>query len=56
MKSKVYITGCLMMVLCSSCHQFAQQTVVPIPPPAPETLCQPMAPNIAEFYTLPKPL
>lgn len=56
MKTIVHLTGVLCLVLCSSCQQFAQQAVEPIPPPAPETLRQPIHPALKEYYTLPHPL
>lgn len=56
MKTIAHLTGVLCLVLCSGCQQFAQQAVEPIPPPAPETLCQPIHPALKEYYTLPHPL
>ena len=45
----------LLSVSLSACQQFSQQVVEPIPPPAPETLCKPLPPELAPYYTLPKP-
>ena len=42
--------------LLGSCQQFSQRVVDPIPPPAPETLCKPMPPELRQHYTLPAPL
>ena len=56
MKRIVQIAGCLALLLSPSCQQFSQQAVRPIPPPAPETLCQPIHPALKDYYTLPHPL
>lgn len=41
--------------LLGACQQFSQRVVGPIPPPAPETLCRPIPPELQSYYTLPKP-
>ncbi len=56
MKSMRHIVLVLMLLPCSSCHQFAQQAIESIPPPAPETLIQPLTPAQKEYYTLPHPI
>lgn len=56
MKAAAIIASTTSLVLCSSCQQFSQRAVEPIPPPAPETLCRPIPPELQEYYTLPKPI
>ncbi len=56
MKLLIKIAGCLVLLPGTSCQQFSQQAVGPIPPPAPETLCQPIHPALKDYYTLPHPL
>lgn len=56
MRLSTTFSGVLVLLLCSSCQQFAQKAAEPIPPPAPETLIRPIPPALKEYYTLPKPI
>ncbi|GEM_PF-3538399 len=56
MKRILQLTAALVLLLGSSCQQFAQRPVEPISPPAPETLVKPLSPELKARYTLPKPL
>lgn len=44
------------LVMGTSCHQFAQRAVGPIPPPSPETRVRPLSPEEQQYYTLPQPV
>ena len=44
-----------MSLALSGCQQLSQQVVEPVPPPAPETLCKPLPPELQPYYTLPAP-
>lgn len=50
------LASILIVLTCgTSCHQFSQRVVVPIPPPVPETLVRPLSPAEQVYYTLPRP-
>ena len=55
MKQLQLILTLFLVAGSSSCQQFSQKIVEPIPAPGKETLVRPLSPEEKVYYTLPAP-